>query len=350
MQWLTSRGQKSTCVDVTHKKRGRPPLKAEDSSLRSYTTHLDNPTVPAEAQPTMPPRRNTMHRATSSRELRPMTDLQGLGDTSLIGLQTPHRWSASVFPLTRPMDPSPTMSGGVSRRPFSSSGPPSHSVHTHPYVPSGYMPITGGFNPALKVNTMPGGMERRFPTYGVPALPPPTSPPQHQPPPVGTPFLPYTETLGNPIRPPISDPRVPLSPRDPYNIESPVRLPPIHQATVGPPPPHHVHRLSDPYPTNWTISGREDSFDDPRAPSFHRSAGPAFSYSLPHQRSSSITSATMDPTPRHIGTKELPSPIQIKSGSSPSIARAEPPSTDAEDQDNRPIKRRKMALDDMVNG
>jgi hypothetical protein len=348
---LTSRYVKSTCVDVTHKKRGRPPLKAEDSSLRSYTTHLDNPTIPAEAQPTMPPQRTIMHRATSSRELRPMTDLQGLGDVSSAGVRTPHRWSASVFPLSRPMDPSPTMPGAVSRRPFSSSGPPSYSVSTHPYVSSAYMPMTGNFNPALKVNTIPSGMERRFPPYGVPALPPPTSPPQHQPPPVGTPYLPYAETPGNPSRPPMTDPRVPLSPLDPYTIESPVRLPPIHQATAGPPPPpHHVHRLSDPYPTSWTLPGRDEPFYDPRTAPLHRSAGPAFNYSLPHQRSSSITSVTMDPIPRHLGPVELPSPIQIPSGSSPSITRGDPPSAESEDHDNRPVKRRKMALDDMVNG
>ncbi|OQE44850.1 hypothetical protein PENCOP_c002G07694 [Penicillium coprophilum] len=341
-------GKASTCVDVTHKKRGRPPLKAEDSSLRSYTTHLDNPTIPAEAHPAMPPRRTTMHRATSSRELRPMPDLQGFADASSAGVRTPHRWSASVFPLTRPMDPSPTVPGGMIRRPFSSSGPPSHSVPTHSHVPSPYMPMTGGFNPALKVNTM-SSMERRFPTYGMPALPPPTSPPQHQPPPVSIPFLPYNETPGNSIRS-TNDPRVSLSPRDPYNIESPVRLPPIHQATAGPPPPHHVHRLSDPYPMNWTFPGREETLPDPRVVPLHRSAGPAFNYSIPHQRSSSITSATMDPIPRHLGPVELPSPIQIPSSSSPSITRTAPPTTEAEGHDNRPIKRRKMALDDMVNG
>ncbi|KAF7528158.1 hypothetical protein PCG10_001447 [Penicillium crustosum] len=212
-----------------------------------------------------------------------------------------------------------------------------------------------GFNPVLKVNTISGSMERRFPTYGVPALPPPTSPPQHQPPPIGVPFLPYTETPGNPIRP-TNDPRVSLSPRDPYTIESPVRLPPIHQATAGPPPPppppppHHVHRLSDPYPMNWNLPGREESLHDPRALPLHRSAGPAFNYSLPHQRSSSITSATMDPIPRHLGPVELPSPIQMPSGNSPSMTRTEPLSTEAEGHDSRPIKRRKMALDDMVNG
>jgi hypothetical protein len=47
---------------------------------------------------------------------------------------------------------------------------------------------------------------------------------------------------------------------------------------------------------------------------------------------------------------ELPSPIQMPPANSPSMARADPPSTEAEGQDNRPIKRRKMALDDMVNG
>lgn len=330
-------------MDVTHKKRGRPPLKAEDSSLKTYTTHLDNPAIPAEAQLNMPPRRTAMHRATSSRELRPMTDLQGLDANSSI--RTPHRWSASVFPLTRPMDPSPPVPGVSSRRPFSSSGPSSHSVPTHPYAPPAYMLMPGGFNPALKMNVMPGVMERPFPTYsGVPALPPPASPSQHQPPPVGMSF-PYTDTPSNVIRPPMSDPRVPPSPRDPYHLESPVRLPPIHQATAGPPPPSSVHRLSDPHPALWTFPGREDSHDT--RPPFHRSAGPAFNYSLPHQRSSSITSATMDLTPRHPGPVELPSPVQITAGSSPSLTRTEPPQ---ETGHERPIKRRKMALDDMVNG
>ncbi|CAG8360237.1 unnamed protein product [Penicillium salamii] len=334
-------GKASTCVDVTHKKRGRPPLKAEDSSLRTYTTHLDNPAIPAEAQQTMPPRRTTMHRATSSRELRPMTDLQGLDASS--GVRTPHRWSASVFPLTRPMDPSPTMPVS-SRRPFSSSGPASHPVPTHPHAPP-YMPMAG-FNPNLKVNTVPASMDRRFPPYsGVPALPPPTSPPQHQAPPLGIPFLGYTEPPSTAVRPPMSDPRVPLSPRDPYHIESPVRLPPIHQATAGPPPPHHAHRLSDPYPASWGLPTRDDSHDS--RPAFHRSAGPAFNYTFPHQRSSSITSATMDPIPRHLGPVELPSPIQVTAGSSPSLPRTEPP-PETETHD-RPIKRRKMALDDMVN-
>lgn len=295
----------------------------------------------------MPPRRATMHRTTSSRELRPMTDLQGLGD-AISGVRIPHRWSTSVFPLTRPMDPSPTVPGGMIRRPFSSSGPPSHSVPTHPHVPAPYMPMAG-FNPVLNINTM-SGRERRLPTYGVPALPTPKSPPQHQSPPIGIPFLPYAETPGHSIRS-ANDPRVSLSPRDPYTIESPVRLPPIHQATAGPPPPsHHVHRLSDPYPINWTLPGREDALHDPRAFPLHRSAGPVFNYSLPPHRSTSITSATMDPVPRHLGPVELPSPVQMTSGNSPSMARAEPPGTETEVHDNRPIKRRKMALDDMVNG
>jgi hypothetical protein len=305
----------------------------------------------------MQTRRTVMHRATSSRELRPMTDLQGLDASPA---RTPHRWSASVFPLTRPMDPSPIP--GVSRRPFSSSGS-THAVPTHP--PPAYLPMAGGFNPALTGNTMTG-MERRFSPYGVPALPPPTSPPQHQPPGVPTGFLPYTESpSSSTIRPPPSDPRVPqtVSPRDPYAIESPVRLPPIHQATGPPPPPppptHHVHRLSDPYPTSWVMPGRDESLYEPRPMPLHRSAGPTFNYSLPHQqghthahphhRSGSLT-GSIDPIPRHLGPVELPSPIQMTAGVSPSMPRAEAPQSESESSENRPVKRRKMALDDMVNG
>ncbi|KAJ5334448.1 hypothetical protein N7452_006851 [Penicillium brevicompactum] len=327
-------GKASTCVDVTHKKRGRPPLKAEDSSLRTYTTHLDNPSIPAEAQPTMPPRRTAMHRATSSRELRPMTDLQGLDASS--GVRTPHRWSASVFPLTRPMNPSPTMPVS-SRRPFSSSGPASHPLPNHPHGPPAYMPMGGVFSPALKVNTIPGNGERRFPTYtGVPALPPPTSPPQHQTPSTATRYVHPSAIPGYHCR---LEMRITSSPPFAFLLSTRPR-----PALL--PPPHHVHRLSDPYPAPWNLPNREEIHDS--RPAFHRSAGPAFNYTFPHQRSSSITSATMDPVPRHLGPVELPSPIQVTTGSSPSLPRTEAPNeTEAHD---RPIKRRKMALDDMVNG
>ncbi|KAJ5184110.1 hypothetical protein N7492_001726 [Penicillium capsulatum] len=351
-------GKASSCVDVTHKKRGRPPLKAEDSSLRSFSTHMDNPAVPAEVQPPGTAPRGVLHRTTSSRELRPMTDLQ-VGETGPAAMRVPrgqpHRWSASVFPLTRPMDPSPVAPGPASRRPFSSSGPPSYAPPAHP--PSAFVPITSGFHPVLKPGVLPPGIDRRYPPYPGPALPPPTSPPQHQLP-AGVPYPPYADVPGSSMHHSIPDPhpRMPPGPREPY-LESPLRLPPIHQATAspgppGPPPPpgpQHTHRLSDPYPASWTASAREEHTREPRSPAgpLPGPMGPMFSHT--HQRSSS-NAGPLDLIPRHLGPIDLPSPVPP--GQSPTSLTQPPPSTstEAESGEPRPVKRRKMALDDMVNG
>ncbi|KAJ5567952.1 hypothetical protein N7450_010438 [Penicillium hetheringtonii] len=348
-------GKASSCVDVTHKKRGRPPLKAEDSSLRPYTANMENPNLSVETQPSMATQRNVLHRATSSRELRPMTDLHGIGDPSptaasmRIPRNQPHRWSASVFPLTRPMDPSPPVPGSAGRRPFSSSGPASYAaVPSHP--PPAFVPMASGFNPVLNSSALPPGMERRYPPYAGPALPPPSSPSQPQP--TRAPYSPYTEAPASTTHQPMqmSDPRIPPGPREPY-LESPVRLPPIHQATASP-VPNHAHRLSDPYPTTWmTASSNREENREPRSPlTLQRPMGPNFTHTTPrqHQRSSSTT-GPLDPIPRHLGPIDLPSPIAL--GQSPPVTnRAVQPNTEVENSEPRPIKRRKMALDDMVNG
>ncbi|KAJ5097921.1 hypothetical protein N7532_004922 [Penicillium argentinense] len=350
-------GKAASCVDVTHKKRGRPPLKAEDSSLRAYTTHIESPGVSAEAQPSMAAQRNVLHRATSSRELRPMPDPHTIGDpgptaaTMRMQRSQAHRWSASVFPLTRPMDPSTSIPGSAGRRPFSSSGPASYTA-VPPHPPPAFVPVTGGFNPVLKTGAMPPGMDRRFPPYGGPALPPPTSPPQHQHP-AGVSYLPYADAPSSVIHQPMSDSRIPPAPREPY-LESPFRLPPIHQATASP-ISHHAHRLSDPYPASWTTSSssREDNPREPRSPAtLQRPMSSLLSHSTPqsyhHQRSSSTT-GPLEPIPRHLGPIDLPSPVPL-SHSSPITTQAAHTSTEAETGEPRPIKRRKMALDDMVNG
>ncbi|KAJ5629043.1 hypothetical protein N7490_011271 [Penicillium lividum] len=341
-------GKAASCVDVTHKKRGRPPLKAEDSSIRPYTTHADHPAVPAESQ-SVTAHRSTLHRPTSSRELRPMTDLHAIGSPgATAGMRAPRgqqqRWSASVFPLTRPMDPAATIIHQGVRRPFSSSGAPSDPSLVHP----AFIPMTSGFNPVIQTGTIPPGLDRRYQPYG-PALPPTTSPQQHHH--SGVPF--YAESPSS-LHHTIPDSRIPPGPREPY-LESPVRLPPIHQATAspGPPPgmPHHAHRLSDPYPGLWS-TGREESRMDPRGPPAQRPMGSMFAHSPHHghQRSSSSTTGPRDPIPRHLGPIDLSSPVQL--AHSPLLGVRTAPSTTESDPDpeQRPVKRRKMALDDMVNG
>ncbi|KAJ5894834.1 hypothetical protein N7495_006525 [Penicillium taxi] len=358
-------GKASSCVDVTHKKRGRPPLKAEDSSLRSYTTHVDNPAVPAESHSSTAAQRTSLHRTTSSRELRPMTDLHAAGDPGgASGMRVPqgqlrHRWSASVFPLTRPMEYSQHIQAPAGRRPYTSSGPPSYPPLAPP--PHAFVTITNGYNPPLPTTAVPPGMERRYAPYATSALPLPTSPPHV---PTGVPYLPY-ETPSNPIHHPMHDPRI-SGPRDPY-VESPVRLPPIHQATASPGPPgpplpgqvpsshqppshHHAHRLSDPYPANWTSFGREQGPRHHRSESIlQRPSTSIFSHSTGHQRSVSTTDPSLlDPVPRHLGPVDL-SP-SITQGHSPTVTTRPAPPNDPERDESRPVKRRKMALDDMVNG
>ena len=336
-------------MDVTHKKRGRPPLKAEDSSLRSYTTQIENPTVPAETQPSMTSQRNVLHRATSSRELRPVTDLQGMGEPGPPTMRAPrgqpHRWSASVFPLTRPMDPSSqAQPNAVGRRPFSSSGPPSF------YPSPVFTQAASGFNYAFQPGQTPPQMERRFPPFPGPALPAPTTPPQLQ---IssGVPFLPYAENSSSSMHHQVSGPRIPSGPRESY-LESPVRLPPIHQATAGPgpPAPHHMHRISDPYPATWSTSGPDEIHREPLSPlTLQRPAGSVFTHSSTHQRSTSTTSGPLDPIPRHLGPIDLPSPDPLGRSPTAGVQRTQP-SNDPDTHEPRPVKRRKMALDDMVNG
>lgn len=290
-----------------------------------------------------------MHRTTSSRELRPMTDLQSSIEPGVMAPMPvsrggqPYRWSASVFPLTRPMDLSPTMSSTMDRRPFSASGPPTYA--TPPYPPPAFIPISSGFTPMFKTGLMPPGLDRRFQPYATPALPPPLSPQPHHLP-AGIPSLPYPESPPSSLHHPLSDPRLPPGPREPY-LESPLRLPPIHQATASPGTSHHAHRLSDPYPATWT--SREWYSREPRSPGpFFRPIGSIFTHSPPPPRSSS-QAGPLDPVPRHPGPVELPSPVTL--GQSSSTEERATTKTSAETEpEERPVKRRKMALDDMVNG
>lgn len=62
---------------MTHKRRGRPPLKAEEGSLRTYEPTLGQPVAPRSAQQGSTQAGSYTHRRnTSSRELRPNTELQ----------------------------------------------------------------------------------------------------------------------------------------------------------------------------------------------------------------------------------------------------------------------------------
>ncbi|OJK04649.1 hypothetical protein ASPACDRAFT_38210 [Aspergillus aculeatus ATCC 16872] len=335
----------ATCVDVTHKKRGRPPLKAEEASLRTYAAHLDRATAgePHGSQS----RRTHMHRATSSREIRPVTDLQMMGgQAGATAMRAssghPHRWSASMY--SHALDPAMTMQRSIGHRRFSSSG----SVHSMTATsPPTYVPMPAGYNPALGMGRMPTGAGRHLSSYTQQALNPATTPPQYQQ--QFIPMSPYAEATRMANRMPMGEMPVGRDLREGYG-ESPVRLPPIYAPTMG--TPAHVsqgHRLSsDPYPAVWSSPMREDYLSQE-----HRQHMPPHGYIEPispdsQMRPGGSDSAYVDPALRHLGSM-VPGTEGQSLHLSPSQAQTEQSAAEAHSQDSRPAKRRKMALDDMVN-
>lgn len=310
-------------MDVTHKKRGRPPLKAEEASLRPFTAQLENPTSSV-APPRSPQTgRASLHRATSSRELRPTTDLQFPGGGMAIPTGQPQRWTA-----VHPRAMGPSMPGTFSPRRFSVSGSPQQMA-------PGLVPMTAGFKPGLNPGRAPP------PLQGSPTLPLVTSNSQ------------YYQTFGPPITPYPGSPRTadrPMGPSIPRGSQeatssgSPVRLPPIFSPTYTTGP--LGHRLSDPYPTPWSLRSQDPGQRQQRPPSqgVAELVSPRTQFHPPVPQS-------------HVGYTEPPSqpasmpsaerhPVQLP----PTCPRDEHPNGEGEgDGEQRPKKRRKMALDDMVN-
>lgn len=352
---------KATCVDVTHKKRGRPPLKAEDTSLRPYGTRMDQSSISGDPQSSQSSRR-TLHRTTGSREIRPVTDLQIPGaHPGALGLRTgaPHRWSTSVFP-PQAVDPSLTMPGNLGHRRFSSSG----SIQSLPAAPPPpFVPMAGGLSPVFGSNRMPPVMGRPPSSYASQPLQPQStsSPPYQQ-------FYGESPYMN---RAPMGESPISRDPQESSYLESPVRLPPIF-----PPMPTTTtettsptgHRLSDPYPyttgATWSPRTREEQIlprerrppvvtpahtqpglMEPVSPQTqiyqpHHHHPPASEFSYTHTHTQRLPRPPESITPAHRHSTHLPS----------THARDEAPfDAEAEGGDGRPTKRRKMALDDMVN-
>ncbi|KAE8393366.1 hypothetical protein BDV23DRAFT_180700 [Aspergillus alliaceus] len=337
-------GKEATCVDVTHKKRGRPPLKAEDASLRTYTSQADNSGTSGEQHASQS--RRPMHRATSSRELRPMTDLQIPGGTpGPFGMRVPagqlHRWPGAVYPQT--IDPSLQMQRNMGHRRFSSSS----SVQSMTSVsPGSFLPIGGGYSPVMGASHMPMGPGRPLSSYGNPAVHTLSSPPQyHQP--YGVPYSPYTPNTRVVNRMPMNEQPVPRDPRESF-VESSVRLPPIYPPTIGNPNPGpQAHRLSDPYPATWSPQTREELVQqEPRQLSHGH--GTIESISPSGQMRPAASDFTYgSQIPRQL--VQIPPTQEQPHQRSPVRVRDDPPAAEAETDGSRPAKRRKMALDDMVN-
>ncbi|OAX85572.1 hypothetical protein ACJ72_00033 [Emergomyces africanus] len=82
-----SSGKEESCVDVRHKRRGRPPLKAEEGPVRAFDPAFSLPGVSnPQSQGSSPLSQFYGHKRTySSREIRPSTDLQLLRRSSDVG-------------------------------------------------------------------------------------------------------------------------------------------------------------------------------------------------------------------------------------------------------------------------
>ncbi|KAL2822977.1 hypothetical protein BJX63DRAFT_417377 [Aspergillus granulosus] len=332
--------KESTCIDVTHKKRGRPPLKAEEGSIRTYATQIDTRGGPGDqgAHP-----RRSMHRATSSRELRPMTDLHmhssQAGPVAVrLAPGQPQRWPV-VYP--HGIDPALTTQRTMGHRRFSSSG----SAQSLTAVsPTGYAHMPPGYNPALAAGRMPTGVGRPISSYPSQGMHPVPSPPQyHQP--YGVPISPYPESTRAVGRVPMGESSVPRGPREGM-VESPVRLPPIYPSPVSNPQPH---RPSDPYST-WSPSpSQQQQQQQQPAPQMQdpRQQQPGFVEPI----SPSNQMRQVAPEMSYLSQLSVSSPSEGQQQQLPTTrTHDERRGSETDDGDaSRPAKRRKMALDDMVN-
>ncbi|KAL6236804.1 hypothetical protein BDW75DRAFT_102986 [Aspergillus navahoensis] len=344
-------GKADTCVDVTHKKRGRPPLKVDEGSIRTYATQIDHRGAPTDQGQA----RRPMHRATSSRELRPMTDLQLQAQPGIMGGRLPsgqpQRWPI-VYPHT--IDPSLTQRT-VGHRRFSSSGSTQSLTSVSP---TGHVPLPTGYNPALAAGRMPPGVGRPIP-YPNPGMPPhPTpSPPQYQP--YGVSIQSYPENSNPRIvnRIPMGDAGPP--PRDPREgyMESSVRLPPIYPSPVAnsqppPLPQAQAHRVSDPYPGTWSPQQQQQQqMQEPRQ-GFMEPVSP--SSQMRQAQTAAVAEVGQHHSQSQLGLSSSPGPQAQQLPASRSYdeqkgqGQGHEHETDEGDS-SRPAKRRKMALDDMVN-
>ncbi|KAM5488505.1 hypothetical protein McanCB56680_000388 [Microsporum canis] len=131
-------GKEDSCVDVTHKRRGRPPLKAEEGPIRGYESTFGQPGILRVSGPLAPARGHK--RNPSSREIRPSTDFnqsralaeneaeRRMGSSPTTAMQPP-LWTPPVLP-----SPSPFTSANMPpRRPASSGQQPAAQSPSHDY-------------------------------------------------------------------------------------------------------------------------------------------------------------------------------------------------------------------------
>ena len=361
----------STCVDVSHKKRGRPPLRFEDSVLHSVgdpprklpwpkrdttttttTTTTATATIAAAA---------TTHQA--SRDIRPTTDLQAplppplplRSEQQQQQQQQQHLWVSSSAPFSSSLPQPPPPLGEQQASPVESSLSRFSSIGFSPHTPS--------------TSTLPTLGSTSFDSASSPRhhYPPPPPLPHQRPPslpiassaqtrPVSRSSLERPFTAGSIPTVPIGRSRA-SAPTDWQSSdrlswavaaesaaverdrvasypEVPVRLPPI---LPGP-------RLSDPYPAasvKWTWTASSSSGGTHTSQTEKEEMSTTDSKEVDRKES-------MQLSPRSLARQLPRSQAEPKASAQPPLPSQDRGDDDA-DNEERPAKRPKMSVNEIVN-
>jgi hypothetical protein len=324
--------------------------------------------TPREQYQTAASTRGPSHHKTSSREIRPVTDLQYSRPLE----HGPAGLSSSISPLAassgrwQPFTSPQMLPTGHNQRPVSSAGPSPISTinyaHINPFTPYHMT----AFPPPPGASDMPAVLnynDRPPPT----TTPPTVSPQQYQqhfPLTFQSRISPQTPSRGLDVAPGPSS----LGFREPY-AEPGVRLPPIlpspptfaAQTSTHP----HPHRRSDSYPNIFTYqtlgtSPQQQQHEPPSSSSssqqFTRpqeSPRSMFELRSPYPAISGPAAGSHERSPPYVHQTQRPHSMVIPpttTTASPVYSERRRKSTANDNEENpQPAKRRRMAVDDIVN-
>ncbi|PGH01916.1 hypothetical protein GX51_04970 [Blastomyces parvus] len=363
-----SAGKEDSCVDVRHKRRGRPPLKAEEGPLQPYepTFRHSGVSLP-EPQSSSPVSQFYGHRRTSSsREIRPSTELRIPRRSSEVGVEygplmpnpampNPHMWAPPApsrgrhtsAAIPNPFSSQITLSSGSSQQsPVCNTPLFSPGAGSSPAFSPEYRDVSSSVPPFYGERIPPNQSPRQYQRRHIP--PPPTST--------------YFAGPGSPHGPLSSPPlSAPSSARN-YPFSSPgqsqIQLPPLMPSKTGsefefsqgiqrPPLPTQPPSLPSLQPGRPN-PGRADHAQESED---HRSlpAHPPFQpVTFPSGPSSQ---GQLDPYRRlQQGTAQLGQSSFLISHTLPALEDKNSAVKEKETaSESRPVKRHKMALGDMVN-
>ncbi|EGE82184.2 fungal Zn binuclear cluster domain-containing protein [Blastomyces dermatitidis ATCC 18188] len=364
-----SAGKEESCVDVRHKRRGRPPLKVEEGPLQPYEPTFSHSGVSCpEPQSSSPASQFYGHRRTSSsREIRPITEVRLPRRSSEVGVEYGP-------PMPNPAMPNPHMWVPPD---------PSRGIHTSTAIPSPFssqMALSSGSSQRSPTHNSPlfspgavssstftpeyRDVSSSIPPFYGERIPPNQPPRQYQrrhrpPPPTGSAYFGGPGSAHGPLSsPPLS---APSSARN-YPFSSPgqsqIQLPPLMPSKRGsefeftqgiqrPPVPTQAPSLLSLQPGRPN-PGRDDhaqELEDHRSLPAHPPFQPVTFSSGPSGR------GRLDPyRPLQQGTVPQGKSSFLTSHTQPALEDKNSAAKEKEEaSESRPIKRHKMALGDMVN-